>query len=45
MGLHDWHIQKEQDGKSPLAKNQSVCVNWWGDMCIHYALKTPYKSL
>ena len=25
-----WHIQKEQDEKCSLAKNQSVGANWYG---------------
>ena len=25
-----WHIQKEQDEKCSLAKNQLVSANWWG---------------
>ena len=25
-----WHIQKEQDEKCSLAKNQSVDANWYG---------------
>ena len=27
-----WHIQKERDEKCPLAKNQPVSANWWGDI-------------
>ena len=28
------HIQKEQEGRCSLAKNQPVKANWWGDISI-----------
>ena len=30
-----WYIQKDQDEKSPLAKNQPVSGNWWEDINTH----------
>ena len=32
-----WHIMKEQDEKCPLAKNEPVSANWWGDV-IHITI-------
>ena len=39
-----WHIQKEQDEKCSLAKNQPVRANWWGDKSNVMFPMTPYKS-
>jgi len=40
-----WHIQKEQEKKCSLAKNQADSANWQGDIGKHcYAPMTPYKS-
>ena len=30
-----WYIQKDQDEKSPLAKNQPISGDWWGDISTH----------
>ena len=29
-----WQIQKEQDEKCPLLKNQPIGANWWQDISV-----------
>lgn len=34
-----WHVQKEQDQKSPLAQNVPVGANWGRDISTIYSLE------